>query len=229
VITSVVVLLLVLLAALSVLLLRRQWRRLQRAQPPPLDRRHLFNLRIGDIVQARGQDWVVEDRLLYEQSAGIQWLEYRLQDGAESRWLSVCEDDELEVAWHRKADPAELAEPASAPSLRDAVPEGLEWAGRCYRKIERGTASLRAEARVLNRRVGVCTFADYEALDGGDGPDGLISLEWWGGGGHPAGELGRTIGVAVGVTVEMAVGERLDPGLLTLLPGDGLSVYRQGT
>ena len=29
-----------------------------------------------------------------------------------------------------------------------------------------------------------------------------------------------------GVTVEMAVGERLDPGLLTLLPGDGVSVYR---
>ena len=220
-ITPVVVLLLVLLAALSVLLLRRHWRRLQRAEPPPLPTRHLFNLRIGDIVQACGQDWVVEDRLLYEQSGGFQWLEYRLQDGAESRWLSVCEDDELEVA-----DPAELAEPASAASLLDAVPEGLEWAGRCYRKIERGSASLRAEARVLNRRVGVCTFADYEAVDGGDGPYGLISLEWWGGGGHPAGELGRAIGVAVGVTVEMAVGERLDPGLLTLQPGDGVSVYR---
>lgn len=107
-ITPVVVLLLVLLAALSVLLLRRHWRRLQRAEPPPppLPTRHLFNLRIGDIVQARGQDWLVEDRLLYEQSGGFQWLEYRLQDGAESRWLSVCEDDELEVAWHRKADPA---------------------------------------------------------------------------------------------------------------------------
>jgi hypothetical protein len=105
----------------------------------------------------------------------------------------------------------------------------LEWAGRCYRKIERGTATLRTEARVLNRRVGVCTFADYEAVDVGDWPDGLISLEWWGGGGHPAGEQGRAIGVAEGVTVEMVVGERLDPGLLTLLPGDGLSVYRQGT
>ncbi len=225
-ITSVVVLLLVLLAALSVLLLRRHWRRLQRAQPPPLPTRHLFNLRIGDIVQARGQDWVVEDRLLYEESGGFQWLEYRLQDGAESRWLSVCEDDELEVAWYRKADPAERAEPASAASLRDAVPEDLAWAGRRYRKIERGSATLRAEARVLNRRVGVCTFADYEAVDGGDGPDGLISLEWWGGGGHPAGEFGRSIGLAEGVTVEMAVGERLDPGLLTLLPGDGVSVYR---
>lgn len=225
-ITPVVVLLLVLLAALSVLLLRRQWRRLQRAQPPPLPTRHLFNLRIGDIVQARGQDWVVEDRLLVEQSGGFQWLEYRLQDGAESRWLSVCEDDELEVAWLRKAGPAELAEPASAAALREAVPEDLAWAGRRYRRIERGTATLRAEARVLNRRVGVCTFADYKAVDGGDGPDGLISLEWWGGGGHTAGELGRTIGLAEGVTVEMAVGERLDPGPLTLLPGDGVSVYR---
>ena len=57
---------------------------------------------------------MVEDRLLDEQSGGFQWLEYRLQDGAESRWLSVCEDDELEVAWHRKADPAAATAKSSA-------------------------------------------------------------------------------------------------------------------
>jgi hypothetical protein len=211
---TLIALLLVLAAAAAVLLVVQQRRRLARARPDAAEARHLFNLRIGDIVQAHGRDWVVEDRLLYEQPGGFQWLEYRLQDGSDSRWLSVCEDDDLELAWLRSADPAELADPQA---LRNAVPDTLRWAGRDYQRSEKGTATLRADARVMNRRVGVCTFADYEAVGSADGPDGLLSVEWWGGGGgDPAGET------------EITVGERLQPGGLALLPGDGRSVYREG-
>jgi hypothetical protein len=209
--TLLIALLLVLFAAAALLLLLRQRRRLESARPPALEARHLFNLRIGDIVQAQGRDWVVEDRLLYEQPGGFQWLEYRLQDGSDSRWLSVCEDDELEISWLRSADPAALDNPKA---LRNAVPERLHWAGRAYRRIEKGAATLRADARVMNRRVGLCTFADYEAVGAADGPDRLLSVEWWGGGGDPAGEI------------EITVGDRLDAGALALLPGDGRSVYR---
>ncbi len=211
--TLLISLLLVLFAAAAVLLLLRQRRRLERARPAAAEGRHLFNLRIGDLVQAHGRDWVVEDRLLYEQPGGFQWLEYRLQDGSDSRWLSVCEDDELEISWLRSVDPAALDNPRA---LRDAVPERLQWMGRDYRRTEKGAATLRADARVMNRRVGVCTFADYEAVGSADGPDGLLSVEWWGGGGDPAGEI------------EITVGERLVPGGLALLPGDGRSVYREG-
>ncbi|MFM7264244.1 MAG: DUF4178 domain-containing protein [Cyanobium sp.] len=211
--TPLIALLLVIAALAAVMLLRYQRRRLEAARPAAPEERHLFNLRIGDLVQARGRDWVVEDRLLYEQAGGFQWLEYRLQDGADSRWLSVCEDDELELAWLRRADLAELAD---AHGLRASVPEHLRWAGRDYRRTERGAATLRADARVMNRRVGVCTYADYQALVGPGEPDGLLSVEWWGGGGDPAGEI------------ELTVGDRIEPGELSLLPGDGRSVYREG-
>ena len=209
--TSLIALLLVLAAAGAVLLVALQRRRRERGRPAGPQERNLFNLRVGDLVQAQGRDWVVEDRLLYEQPGGFQWLEYRLQDGSDSRWLSVCEDDELEISWLRRADLAELLDPQA---LRAVVPERLRWAGRDYRRIEKGAATLRADARVMNRRVGVCTFADYEAVGAADGPDRLLSLEWWGGGGDPAGEI------------ELTVGDRLDAGALALLPGDGRSVYR---
>lgn len=211
--TSLIALLLVLAAAAAVLLLLLQRRRLAGARPAGPEERNLFNLRIGDLVQARGRDWVVEDRLLYEQPGGFQWLEYRLQDGPDSRWLSVCEDDELELSWLRSAAVSELAD---ADALRAGVPERLRWAGRDYRRRERGAATLRADARVMNRRVGLCTFADYVAAVGADEADGLLSVEWWGGGGDPAGEI------------EITVGDRIEPGELSLLPGDGRSVYRQG-
>jgi hypothetical protein len=209
--TVLIALLLVLFATAAVLLLWRQRRRLERARPDVLEARNLFNLCIGDLVQAYGRDWVVEDRLLYEQAGGFQWLEYRVQDGADSRWLSVCEDDELELAWLRSVDPAEVE---NAEALHTALPERLIWAGRPYRRVERGAATLRADARLMNRRVGVCTYADYEAETSGEGSDALLSLEWWGGGADPA------------VEIEMTVGDRLNPLDLTLLPGDGQSVYR---
>ena len=211
--TALIALLLVLLAATAVLLLRRQQRRLRRASPPPLETRHLFNLRSGDIVQVGAQAWVVEDRLLYCQTGGFQWLEYVLQDGSARRWLSVCEDDALEVAWLRSADLSDLSDRSA---LSHGAPERLEWRGRPYRRIERGTASVRADGRVMNQRLGPCVFADYQAEAGAEGAEGLLALEWWGGAEDP------------GDDVEISVGERLDPRLLTFLPGDGRSVYRQG-
>lgn len=209
---ALIVLLLVALTATAAQLLLRQQQRLRRARPPALETRHLFNLRIGDIVQLGPRDWVVEDRLRYSLKGGFEWLDYLLQDGSERRWLSVCEDDVLEVAWLRNADLSELSD---QEALRDGVPERLEWRGRAYRRRERGTANVSAEARVLNKRLGPCAFADYEAETGGDASETLLSLEWWGSADNPGDEI------------EITVGERLDPRLLTLLPGDGRSVYRQ--
>lgn len=200
----VVLLLLALLgAALLLLALQRSRQRLPRRRGrSQLRSCTLFSLQIGDIVQAEASDWVVEERLLYDQ-AGFQWLEYLLRDGDRNRWLVVCEDDVLEVSWLE-----ELERPALAPPPGWPPPPQLDCQGVAYQLQERGEAMVTAAQRQLNRRPGACRFADYR------GPAGqLLALEFWG---EPPAAL----------ELEVCGGRRIDPHSLSLLPGDGRSVYK---
>ena len=160
----------------------------------------LFDLKVGDIVQHDATDWVVEDRLVYRQGE-FSWLEYLLRDGEQSLWLVVNEDDNLVVTLEREID---------LPLSLDAKPPSqLELDGRVYRLSERGTADVTAEQRRVNRRLGSCQFFDYRS-----GSSAVLSIELWGNTATGAGEL------------EVTVGERIRPLSLSLLPGDGQSVYR---
>ena len=160
----------------------------------------LFDLKVGDIVQHDATDWVVEDRLVYRQGE-FSWLEYLLRDGEQSLWLVVNEDDNLVVTLEREID---------LPLSLDAKPPSqLELDGRVYRLSERGTADVTAEQRRVNRRLGSCQFFDYRS-----GSSAVLSIELWGNTATCAGEL------------EVTVGERIRPLSLSLLPGDGQSVYR---
>ncbi len=199
-----------LLAALVLLRVQRRERR-----TPALPRaRTLFDLSTGDIVQAGSRDWVVEDRLLYD-DGGFQWLEYLLRDGPDGRWLSVCEDDWLEVSW---LEPAPLELIHQVEELPDPFPDRIHWEGVAYGLREQGRAGATSSSRTMNRRLGGCRYGDYE------GPEGrVLSLERWEGGGPGA--------VAAGAgddEAEITLGRRIDPAALTLLPGDGRSVYRPG-
>jgi hypothetical protein len=216
------ILLLVLLLLALVLLARQRNRQLRRGAEgdpmgPVAERsrgptaelpapRTLFNLRQGDIVQFDGQDWVVEDRLLYDDD-GFRWLEYLLRDGRERRWLSVVEDDWLELGWLEPAPP-ELVD--GLTTLPARFPQRIEWDGIAYRRRETGTATMTASSRAMNQRQGGCRYGDYEAEG-----ERLLAVEVWGSGG--ADDPGE---------VEASLGRRIDPGLVSLLPGDGRSVYR---
>jgi hypothetical protein len=191
-------LLLLLLVAVALVLVRLT--RLRR-RAPRLQGRTLFNLTTGDIVQRDGRDWVVEDRLLYDDE-GFQWLEYLLRDGTDGRWLCVCEDDWLEVSWLEDVPAAELE------GLTADFPEHVRCRGQLYRLKEKGRASVTAAARVMNRRLTGCRYGDYEGDDGR-----VLSLERW--------EEGEDPGPP-----ELSLGLRIDPAAPLLLPGDGRSVYR---
>ncbi|MFQ6538847.1 MULTISPECIES: DUF4178 domain-containing protein [Aphanothece] len=193
-----VLVLLVLLAVGVVLLVVQRSRRLRppRSGTLALRERTLFDLQLGDIVQADGRDWVVEDRLLYDDE-GFQWLEYLLRDGEVARWLVVCEDDWLEVSW--------LESVPFRPPL--PLPRQLSWQGRAYTLQEQGRASVTATLRRMNRRPGSCRYADYTAEDGD-----VLCVELWGSGEDQE--------------AEVTAGKRIDPASLGLLPGDGRSVYR---
>jgi len=199
-------LLLLLLAAGAVLLWlqrRRQRRRLRPRTPT------LFSLELGDLVQFDGRDWVVENRLEYDEE-GFRWLEYLLRDGREQGWLSVEEDDWLELAWYQ---PVTAAEPLPTFQREQALPATLRWQGREYQLREHGTAELISSLRAMRQARETCRYGDYESDDGA-----LLALELW------ETASGRAHGGDP--QTELAEGRRIEPNLLTLLPGDGRSVYR---
>ncbi|MEM9135942.1 MAG: DUF4178 domain-containing protein [Cyanobacteria bacterium P01_F01_bin.42] len=165
------------------------------AQPsePPSIRRSIFNLQVGDIVQYRTEDWVVEGVLTYSED-GFDWVEYLLQEGDRIRWLSVEEDDMVEVS---------MQEPVQDLYLQARPAEEIRYKNVDYRLVESGKASMTRVGNTLQRQAQTCRYFDFE------GPDNkVLSVEDWDG------------------DWEVTCGESISVTDLTLLPGEGKSVYR---
>jgi Domain of unknown function (DUF4178) len=129
-------------------------------------KRTVFDLQVGDIVQYGGEDWVVEGRLTYN-DGGYTWLEYLLQDGDRIRWLSVEEDDRLQVLW---------LETIADVDVTGTPPRSLTLANVAYRQVESGTARMSRTGTTLNRQAQRCQYFDY------DGPgEQVLSIENWDG------------------------------------------------
>ena len=129
----------------------------------PADRT-LFNLQVGDILQHIGIDWVVEAVLLYDED-GFTWQEYLLQDGDRRAWLSVEEDDWVEV---------KLLKPITTLEISDTPPSQLVVDDVVYSCVESGTAKMKRVGRVHRPMAETCHFFDY------DGPDNkALSIENW--------------------------------------------------
>jgi Domain of unknown function (DUF4178) len=130
----------------------------------PRSRRTVFDLQLGDIVQYGGDDWVVEGRLAYNDS-GYPWLEYMMQDGDRICWLSVEEDDRVEVLW---------LEPAGAVDVTGTPPRQLTLGNVTYRQVESGTARMTRIGATLNRQAQHCQYFDYEGPE-----ERVLSIENW--------------------------------------------------
>ncbi|BAZ10186.1 hypothetical protein NIES4071_20000 [Calothrix sp. NIES-4071] len=154
--------------------------------------RTIFDLEIGDIVQHMAIDWVVEGRLTYQVGA-YYWYEYLLQDKDKIAWLSVEEDDRVEVA---------LLQPTNQLDVSNPPPE-LNFAGETYTCIDSGQARMTRTGLTMKRTAEKCQYFDYESADGQ-----VLSIEVWDG------------------DIEVSVGEKISPRSLTILPGDGRTVYR---
>lgn len=146
-----------------------------RAEPRSLPtlNRTIFTLQIGDIVQYEGIDWFVEGRLTFDDS-GYTWFEYMLQDNDEVRWLSVEEDDRVEVFWMETASNLEIS---GEPPMR------LTYDGVTFQQVESGRANMSRIGSTLNRQAQRCRYFEYE----GEG-DRVLSIEDWNG------ELEVTVG-----------------------------------
>lgn len=161
-------------------------------QALPSLERTVFTLEVGDIVQYMGTDWVVEGKLMYDDQ-GYSWLEYLLQDGNRRQWLSVEEDDVVEVA---------LLEVTTALEVGTNPPPELTFDNETYRHKGSGIAQMTRKGSTLNRNAERCQYFDYQ------GPDHkILSIENWDG------------------DIEVTIGQKIHPSVLTLLPGDGRRIY----
>jgi len=129
-------------------------------------RRTVFNLQLGDIVQYQGSDWVVEGQLTFNDS-GYTWMEYMLQDGDMIRWLSVEEDDRVEVCW---------METASNLDISGKPPDRITHNGITYELDETGVAQMQRVGTTLNKQAQTCRYFDYVAAN-----DQMLSVEDWNG------------------------------------------------
>jgi hypothetical protein len=131
----------------------------------PSGERNVFNLQIGDIVEYVGRDWVVEGRLIYEEE-GTSWLEYMLQDGSDIRWLSVEEDDIVQVFF---------LETNHTLDITDSPPKQLNFAKDTYRLVNSGLADMRQEGTILRRNAQKCQYFDYKGSE-----SKVLCVEFWG-------------------------------------------------
>ena len=122
----------------------------QAPAPEPIGGADVRALKVGDVVNYEGGDYIVEGTLRFDQG-GFRWDEHRLVDGPKSLWLSVEDDEGLEiVVWQR------LRGAALEPG-----PGTLEHGGVTYELDERGHADFTSEGTTGAPGGGKADFVDY--------------------------------------------------------------------
>ena len=151
----------------------------------------LRRLQPGAIVARNGTDFVVRGTLTFDEG-GFTWAEHLLDDAAGTkRWLSVEDDEGLEVAiW----ESVPLADVEGEAGARSVVVHGV-----AYKLVESGTATFRAVGTTGTAESGQAAYSDYEAADGR-----LLSFERY----------------AAGGSWEAGLGEKILPRELTIYPAD---------
>ena len=154
----VVVLIIVAVAVIAYLVLRRREQKPPGPAADPLrrDARGIDPraLKTGDVVQFEGRDYLVRGSLHFEED-GFAWQEHLLDDASGRRWLSVEDDEELElVMWER------LVEPELTPGPARLTHDGVE-----YILDEHGNATYTATGSTGTPGTGSAEYWDYTSGD----------------------------------------------------------------
>lgn len=114
-------------------------------------------LRPGDVLGYHGRDWLVRGSLHLDED-GYTWSEHLISDGTEQRWLSVEDDEGLELVLWERVPPGDVSGEAGSDSVvaRDLA----------YRLDEQGQARFTAEGATGTAPSGTAAYADYQASSG---------------------------------------------------------------
>lgn len=133
--------------------------------PPATRDVTVTTLRPGDVVIHFDVTYMVEQRITYHQQ-GFFWFDYRLDDGAGARaWLSVADDDELELAFFHPADLQVDVPP----------PKSIDYDGKTFRLDEGGSVDAKIDRGTGSETRTTVDAWDYEADDGS-----LLGIQRWG-------------------------------------------------
>lgn len=151
----------------------------------------LMTLGVGDVVVHLDTTYMVEQRITYH-SQGFFWFDYRLDDGDGAKaWLSVVDDDELEIAFYFPVDLVVDIPPGNVLQY-DGVTFTLRESAQVDAKIDRASyGGQTSETR---------TVVDAWDYDGADGRQ--LGVQRWG-----------------EDEIEVAVGRRIQPVEVDILPG----------
>lgn len=109
-------------------------------------------IKVGDVVAHDGRDFLVRGTLDFDQD-GFRWQEHHLDDASVRRWLSVEDDEELELC---------LWTAVEAPALTPGAGE-LTWDGTTYVRKEQGRATFTATGSTGTGPTGTVEYVDYAA------------------------------------------------------------------
>ncbi len=183
------VLLLIAAVAVAVVFYRRYTamqaaqRRSERAAGAPRDplatqsvRSDPRRITVGDVIRFDGRDFIVRGSIRFDQD-GFQWQEHFLDDVEVKRWLSVEEDEGLEISFWTAIKGADL----------QPGPKSIEYGGKTYELEEKGSARFTAVGTTGTGPGGRVEYYDYQA------GDDLLAFERYGEGDWEV-ATGRTVG-----------------------------------
>ena len=133
-------------------------------------------LTVGDVIRFDGRDFIVRGTIRFDQD-GFQWQEHFLDDVEVKRWLSVEDDEGLEIGFWTALKGADL----------QPGPRTLQYDGKTYELDEKGSARFTAVGTTGTGPGGRVEYYDYAA------GEALLSFERYGVGGWEA-ATGRTVG-----------------------------------
>jgi hypothetical protein len=121
--------------------------------------KQFFELKPGDLLKYDQNDFFVRGTIRLE-DGGYVWTEH-LVDNASGlkRWLSVEDDDGLELGMWEKLPMADIE--SGQPGDRSVVSRGV-----AYKLVETGKATFTAKGTTSTAEAGSAEYMDYEAANG---------------------------------------------------------------
>jgi hypothetical protein len=127
----------------------------------------LLALEVGDVVIYDEDEYIVKNKYVYN-DGGFIWYEYTLDDNGRKLFLSVEEDDGLEIGVFEEAK----------LKVEEPIPEKVKYKGIKYELEEHGFAKVKVETENEDKEGIKVEYWDFESDD--DEYD-LLSIEKWNG------------------------------------------------
>jgi hypothetical protein len=136
-------------------------------QPKPsLNERDLFGIQPGDIISILDEEYEVLGSIHFNDS-GYRWIEYKLRKTHDTYWMSVEEDDEIEVSMYK-----EVVAITTEPTKQ------YTYEGVTYYMQEGSDAKVEKVSGKINLSIG--TQVDYYEYVNQKG-EKFLSIEIWDG------------------------------------------------